>query len=80
MENASLRPLLTQTQLLTWLGVSEFWLRDRMKNDPGFPVIDLAPKGARKRTRRYDAAAIARHLGMPEPTWIRPPQQDPQAA
>jgi len=67
METIAPRPLLTRKGLLKWLGVTEFWLRTRLESDPDFPVIDLAPDGAERRTLRFDTYAVARHLGIPVP-------------
>lgn len=60
------RPLITSRELLTWLGVSKQWLNDRLA-DPDFPRIDLAPKGAPRRTLRFEVHAIAAYLNMPVP-------------
>jgi hypothetical protein len=61
------RPLITNSQLLEWLGVSERWLRDRRKTDPDFPVIDIANPGSTRENPRYDVEAVAKHLGIPIP-------------
>ncbi|GAA2929313.1 hypothetical protein [Streptomyces enissocaesilis] len=61
-------PLLNKAQLKEWLGVSDFWVKDRLSNDPTFVeqcVIDLAPPGSERRTLRFHLAATAAYLGIP---------------
>lgn len=60
--------LLTKAELKEWLKVSDFWVRDRLENDPEFVrrcVIDLAPTGSSKRTLRYHLDNTADYLGFP---------------
>ncbi|MFF8297681.1 hypothetical protein ACF07M_20105 [Streptomyces globisporus] len=60
--------LLTKAELKEWLKVSDFWVRDRLENDPEFVrrcVIDLAPAGSSKRTLRYHLGNTADYLGFP---------------
>lgn len=57
--------LLKTSQLFDWLGVRDTWLRDRRKNDPAFPVLNLARDSSDRATPRYDPQAIAAHLGIP---------------
>lgn len=73
------RPLITTAQLYEWLGVSEYWLRDRMQKDPNFPVIDIANPGAKIRNLRFDVDAVAAHLGIPAPPREAPEQHSPAA-
>ncbi|MEU1071833.1 MULTISPECIES: hypothetical protein [unclassified Streptomyces] len=61
-------PLLTKAELKDWLKVSDFWVRDRMENDPVFLercVVDLAPETSDRRTLRFSVHATAEHLGIP---------------
>ncbi|MGW2861851.1 hypothetical protein [Streptomyces sp. NPDC001205] len=61
-------PLITKTELMKWLKVSDFWVRDRMKNDAVFVercVVDLAPADSDRQTLRFIVAATADHLGFP---------------
>lgn len=60
--------LLTKAELKQWFKVSDFWIRDRLENDPRFVehcVIDLSPEGSSKRTLRYHAENTAILLGFP---------------
>lgn len=60
-------PLMTKADLKDWLQVSDFWIRDRMENDPEFVrlcVIDLAPEGSSKRTLRFNVRAVDAYLGI----------------
>lgn len=60
-------PLLTKAGLKAWLQVSDFWVRDRLENDPEFVrlcVVDLAPAGSSRRTLRFNVPAIERLLGI----------------
>jgi hypothetical protein len=66
MDTTAPRPLITSRQLMTWLGVSKQWLKDRLA-DPDFPRIDLAPEGAPRRTLRFDVEHVAAYLKMPAP-------------
>ncbi|SHL73199.1 hypothetical protein [Streptomyces yunnanensis] len=62
------RRLLTKAQLKEWLQVSDFWVRDRLDNDPEFVercVVDLAPQGSPRRTLRFHETATATYLGIP---------------
>lgn len=62
-------PLLTKTDLRTWLKVSDMWVRLRIENDPEFVdrcVIDIATPDSSRRTYRFPARAVAEYLGIPE--------------
>ncbi|MCT9092935.1 hypothetical protein N4G70_29285 [Streptomyces sp. ASQP_92] len=64
-------PLITKAELMAWLKVSNFWVRDRMKKDPHFVercVVDLAPDGSDRQTLRFVVDATAAHLGIPRPS------------
>ncbi|MGW2010961.1 hypothetical protein [Streptomyces nigrescens] len=64
------RQLLNKAQLKKWLQVSDFWVRDRLDNDPEFVdrcVVDLAPKDSPRRTLRWEVEATADYLGIPMP-------------
>lgn len=63
---ATPRPLLKSAELLAWLGVTRRWLKDRL-DDPNFPVVDLAPDGAPRRTLRFDVEHVAAYLKIPAP-------------
>lgn len=59
--------LLTKAELKGWLRVSDFWVRDRLK-DPQFVaacVVDLAPEDSPRRTLRFSADGVATLLGIP---------------
>lgn len=61
-------PLITKAELKEWLKVSDFWVRDRLENDPQFVeqcVVDLAPAGSSRRTIRYHVGRTAQYLGIP---------------
>lgn len=61
-------PLITKAELKEWLQVSDFWVRDRMDNDPQFLdqcVVDLAPASSPRRTLRFHVVATANYLGIP---------------
>ena len=64
-------PLMTKAELKDWLKVSDFWVRDRLENDPEFVekcVVDLAPEGSTRRTIRYHVGRTAEYLGIePQP-------------
>jgi hypothetical protein len=67
LHESPLARLLTKVQLKDWLQVSDFWVRDRMENDPEFVehcVVDLAPDGVSRRTVRFHAARTAFYLGI----------------
>ncbi|MFI5769596.1 hypothetical protein ACIA74_13750 [Streptomyces sp. NPDC051658] len=60
-------PLVTKAGLKDWLHVSDFWIRDRMENDPEFVercVVDLAPAGSSRRTIRFNVRAVEELLGI----------------
>ncbi|WP_331746628.1 hypothetical protein [Streptomyces sp. NBC_00842] len=60
-------PLLTKAGLKDWLQVSDFWVRDRLENDPEFVrlcVVDLAPTGSSRRTLRFNVPAVEKYLGI----------------
>ncbi|MEU4133596.1 hypothetical protein [Streptomyces wuyuanensis] len=60
-------PLITKAELKEWLKVSDYWVRDRMDNDPEFVaqcVVDLAPAGSSRRTIRYHVGRTANYLGI----------------
>lgn len=60
-------PLMTKADLKDWLKVSDFWIRDRMDNDPEFLrrcVVDLAPAGSDRRTLRFNVPAVEDYLGI----------------
>ena len=60
-------PLMTKADLKDWLQVSDFWVRDRLENDPEFVrrcVIDLAPEGSSRRTIRFNVRAVEDYLGI----------------
>ncbi|WP_328903205.1 hypothetical protein OHR86_27790 [Streptomyces sp. NBC_00441] len=63
-------PLMTKAGLKDWLQVSDFWIRDRMDNDPDFVrqcVVDLAPEGSSRRTIRFNVRAVEDYLGINTP-------------
>jgi hypothetical protein len=58
---------MTKADLKDWLKVSDFWIRDRMDNDPEFLrrcVVDLAPAGSDRRTLRFNVPAVEDYLGI----------------
>lgn len=61
------RPLLKAPELMRWLNVSEWWLRERLIEDPEFPHTDFALPKSSKRDLRFDVDAVAKHLGIPVP-------------
>ncbi|MFI1525428.1 hypothetical protein [Streptomyces griseus] len=68
MRKPSTPTLLTTPELKEWLKVSDWWVRDRLENDPEFVrrcVIDLAPAGSSQRTLRYHLGNTADYLGFP---------------
>ena len=62
------RPLITSAELMTWLNVGPEWVKSHTA-DPNFPLIDLAPKGAPRRTLRFSVDAVAAHLNIPVPPY-----------
>jgi hypothetical protein len=62
------RPLIKTSGLMAWLDVGPDWVKAHVA-DPSFPVIDLAPAGAPRRTLRFSVEAVAAHLGIPVPPY-----------
>ncbi|MGW1092467.1 hypothetical protein ACWD4L_41115 [Streptomyces sp. NPDC002596] len=74
-------PLLTKAGLKAWLQVSDFWVRDRLENDPEFVrlcMVDLAPAGSSRRTLRFNVPAVEKYLGISTTTALplTPPRPD----
>jgi hypothetical protein len=67
MATSTPRPLLKAPELQRWLNVSEWWLRERLIEDPDFPHSDIALAKSSKRDLRFDVELVAKHLGLPVP-------------